>query len=68
MDAQLILIVSGLLYLLSSIIVAAVANERGWDGFTPFIVSIIATPLVAAILYSPYKREEHPPVDKDLKG
>jgi hypothetical protein len=50
--------VAGILYLLACIIVGAVANERDWDFFTPFIVSLIASPIVGAILYSPYKKED----------
>jgi hypothetical protein len=58
MDSNLPFIIAGIVYLLACICVGAVANERGWDSFTPILISLVATPLIGAILYSPYKLEE----------
>ena len=64
MDSNLPLLIVGVFYLLACIVVASVANERGWDGLTSFVVALIATPIIAAILYSPYKKEEQTSSDQ----
>ena len=44
-------------YFLSCIIVAVTASGRGWNGFLVFLVCAVTTPIVGAILYSPYKQK-----------
>jgi hypothetical protein len=47
----------GIGYFLSCIIVAVAASERGWNGFLVFLACAVSTPIVGAILYSPYKQK-----------
>ena len=44
------------LYALVCILVAAEASFRGWNFFPVFMLCLIASPLIGAIMYSPYKR------------
>lgn len=45
-------------YLLVGYIVSAEGSNRGWNFWLVAVTSILATPLIAAILYSPYKKSE----------
>lgn len=58
MDFTPITVATGVIYIFGCICVSVVANERGHDAFTPFIISFFASPIIGAILYSPYKKEE----------
>lgn len=55
------------LYVLACIIVAFVGDAKGWDGLAVFAVGIFCTPLIAAILYSPYKVKKQEVVDKAIE-
>ena len=52
-------------YLFACLIVAIVADHRGWEGFGVFFIGIFCTPLVAAVLYSPYKIEKAEPAQPE---
>lgn len=40
-------------------VITSVAQKRGWESMGVFLVCVICTPLVAAILYAPYKDEDY---------
>ena len=46
------------LYALSCIIIATESKKRGWDAVNVFVICAITSPLIGAILYSPYKKED----------
>ena len=50
-DALLTLTAYGIVCL----IVSAEAKSRGWNQWRAFLVSILTTPIVGAILFSPFK-------------
>jgi hypothetical protein len=51
-DNFYVLIVS---YLIVSLIISAVAKERGWSQGQVFLICLLTSPLIGAILFSPYK-------------
>ena len=52
-------------YLLISTAITIEAGARGWESFGVFVVCLLATPLIAAILYAPYKNT-HSQAQTDL--
>jgi hypothetical protein len=53
----IILILAGLWYFLCCGFVSDIAGKRGHNGSTAFFVCLFFSPLIAAIIYSPYKQE-----------
>jgi len=45
------------IYAIGCIAVAIEAGRRGWDSINVFVLSLLISPLIAAILYAPYKKE-----------
>jgi len=45
-------------YCLGCFIVAGICSYRGWDGLGVFAAAVFLSPLIAAILYAPYKKEK----------
>jgi len=54
----IILILAGLWYFLCSGFVSDIAGKRGYNGSTAFFVCFFFSPLIGAIIYSPYNLEK----------
>jgi hypothetical protein len=53
-------------YLIMSIVIAYEGEDRGWEPIGVFVICIIASPIVGAILYSHYKKEVPKKADEPL--
>lgn len=52
------LMIAGAWYVLTSFVIAAEADNKGYNYFSVLIISLGCTPLISAILFSNYKKKE----------